>query len=159
MVVTYRITNHQKNPAWFLNSNANFFISFSVVNELILKEKSDIHHRGGSSNNSTHDLVMENQSNGSAMSSSSSVLAESSAGKSSSARSSMQSSNSSSNNVNKLEDSSNDSGHNSMNTSKQSHPKILIKVDKLNFVQNFSCKERKIMMMMELLHRWISGTS
>ena len=97
-------------------------IPFLVVNELISREKSE-HHQ--------HQQTCQESTEEGAMSSSSSIMAESSA-KSNSARSSMQSttaSNSSSsssgmtptndnnNNSTRLDDSSNDSGHNSMNTS------------------------------------------
>jgi len=93
----------------------------SLVNELISREKSE-HHQ--------HQQTCQESTEEGAMSSSSSIMAESSA-KSNSARSSMQSttaSNSSSsssgmtptndnnNNSTRLDDSSNDSGHNSMNT-------------------------------------------
>ena len=116
----------------FSQTKVNIFVSFfSVVNELILKEKSE--HSKNSKKQDPHEEGIEEG----ALSSSSSVLAESSAKSSSSVRSSMQSSsagssasnnnknNSNSNKPNlaianntRLDESSNDSGHNSMNTSK-----------------------------------------
>ena len=112
-------------------NNKHFRFLVSVVNELILKEKSE--HSKNSKNGLEHEEGIEEG----ALSSSSSVLAESSAKSSSSVRSSMQSSsagssasnnnknNSNSNKPNlaianntRLDESSNDSGHNSMNTSK-----------------------------------------
>ena len=120
-----------------LQTKVNIFVSFfSVVNELILKEKSE-HSKNSKKQDPHHGLEHEEGIEEGALSSSSSVLAESSAKSSSSVRSSMQSSsagssasnnnknNSNSNKPNlaianntRLDESSNDSGHNSMNTSK-----------------------------------------
>ena len=121
----------------FLQTKVNIFVSFFlVVNELILKEKSE-HSKNSKKQDPHHGLEHEEGIEEGALSSSSSVLAESSAKSSSSVRSSMQSSsagssasnnnknNSNSNKPNlaianntRLDESSNDSGHNSMNTSK-----------------------------------------
>jgi hypothetical protein len=106
-------------------------VFFSVVNELILKEKSE----------RPKSVLIVSEEGGMSSSSGSSTMAESSA-KSSSARSSMQSttSNTSSTTIkatsgNRLEDSSNDSGHNSMNTSEKIKKKFKVKYCMLQWLR------------------------